>query len=110
MLKLTKLKPIIEPHEKTYFFCICENNGVDQLCRNCAADQHLCFRYIDGTIPLLPKSEISSLWPSSMIVQQGLSGTWSETPEGLQFELIMRKSAFCICKNKDTDTLEDYFF
>ena len=25
------------------------------------ADQRLCFRYTDGTIPLLPKSEISSL-------------------------------------------------
>ena len=28
---------------------------------NCAADQRLCFRYTDSTIPLLPKSEISSL-------------------------------------------------
>ena len=26
-----------------------------------SADQHLCFCYIDSTIPLLPKSEISSL-------------------------------------------------
>ena len=25
------------------------------------ADQRLCFRYTDSTIPLLPKSEISSL-------------------------------------------------
>ena len=36
-------------------FCICENKGPDQLSGNCAADQHLCFRYID----LLPKSNIS---------------------------------------------------
>ena len=42
-------------------FCICKNKGVDQLCGNCAADQPLCFHYIDSTIPLLPKSEISSL-------------------------------------------------
>ena len=28
---------------------------------NCAADQCLCFCYIGSTIPLLPKSEISSL-------------------------------------------------
>ena len=39
-------------------FCICENKDVDQLCRNCTADQCLYFRYMDGSIPLLPKSEI----------------------------------------------------
>ena len=38
-------------------FCICENND---------ADQCLCFHYTDSTIPLLSKSEISSLWPSSV--------------------------------------------
>ena len=32
----------------------------DQLRGNCEADQRLCFRYMDSTIPLLPKSEISS--------------------------------------------------
>ena len=42
-------------------FHICENKDADQLCRNCTADQCLCFRYIDITIPLLPKSEISIL-------------------------------------------------
>ena len=41
-------------------FCICKNKGADQLCGNHTADQHLYFRYIDSTIPLLPKSEISS--------------------------------------------------
>ena len=41
-------------------FCKCENKGADQLCGNRAADQHLCFRYIDSTIPLLTKSKISS--------------------------------------------------
>ena len=30
-------------------------------CSNREADQHLCFRYMDSTIPLLPKSEILSL-------------------------------------------------
>ena len=43
----------------------CENKGADQLCINCEADQRLCFRYTDSTIPLLLKSEISSFWPSS---------------------------------------------
>ena len=40
--------------------CICENNGADQLCSNCTADQRLCFRYTDSTIPIPLKSEISS--------------------------------------------------
>ena len=48
---------------------------------NREADQRLCFRYTDSTIPLLPKSEISSLQPSSVAVQPGLCGTWSETPK-----------------------------
>ena len=41
-------------------FCICENKGADQLRGNREADQHLCLCYTDGTIPLLPKSEILS--------------------------------------------------
>ena len=40
--------------------CICENKGADQLRSNCEADQLLCFRYSESTIPLLLKSEISS--------------------------------------------------
>ena len=62
-------------------FCICENKGEDQLHGNREADQRLCFRYTDSTIPLLSKSEKSSLWPSSVAVQPGLCGTWSETPK-----------------------------
>ena len=42
-------------------FCICENKDADQLRGNREADQRLCFRYTDSTIPLLPKPEISSL-------------------------------------------------
>ena len=50
-------------------FCICENKDADQLRSQlrskcavyCAADQRLCFRYIDSTIPLLPIYEITSL-------------------------------------------------
>ena len=40
--------------------CIGENKGADQLRSNCEADQRLCFRYSDSTVPLLLKSEISS--------------------------------------------------
>ena len=43
------------------FFCICENKDADQLRGNREADQRLCFRYSDSTIPLLHKFEISSL-------------------------------------------------
>ena len=60
-------------------FCICENKDADQLRGNREADQHLCFCYMDSTIPLLSKSEISSLWPSSVAVQPGLCQTRSET-------------------------------
>ena len=42
-------------------FCICENKNTDQLCGDREADQLLCFCYTDSKIPLLPKSEISSL-------------------------------------------------
>ena len=42
-------------------FCICENKDADQLRGNREADQRLCFLYIDSTIPLLSKPEISSL-------------------------------------------------
>ena len=62
-------------------FCICENKDADQLRGNREADQRLCFRYTDSTIPLLPNSEISSLYPSSVAVQPGLCGTWSENPD-----------------------------
>ena len=41
-------------------FCICENKDTDQLRGKREADQRLCFRYIDSTIPLLSKYEISS--------------------------------------------------
>ena len=42
-------------------FCICENKDADQLRGHREADLRLCFRYIDSAIPLLSKSEISSL-------------------------------------------------
>ena len=70
-------------------FCICQNKDPDQLCGNREADQRLCFRYTDGTIPLLPnstipllpKSEISSLLLSSVAVQPGLCQTRSKTSQ-----------------------------
>ena len=61
--------------------CICENKDADQLRGNREADQRLCFRYTDSTIPLLPKYEISSFQPSSVTAQPGLCRTKSETPK-----------------------------
>ena len=62
-------------------FQIGENKDADQLRGHREADQRLCFRYIDSTIPLLPKFEISSFQPSFVVVQPGLCRTWSETPK-----------------------------
>ena len=62
-------------------FCICENKDADQLRGNHEADQRLCFRFMDTTIPLLSKFEISSLYPSSGSLHPGLCQTWSETPK-----------------------------
>ena len=58
--------------------CIGENIGADQLRCNCEADQRLCFRYMDSTIPLLSKSKVSSLYPSSVTVQPALCRIWSK--------------------------------
>ena len=41
-------------------FCLGENKGADQLRGNREADQRLCFRYSDSTIPLLLKFQASS--------------------------------------------------
>ena len=50
-----------EPHYEKKGFCISENKDADQLRGNREADQRLGFCYTDSTIPLLPKSQISSL-------------------------------------------------
>ena len=59
--------------------CIGENKDADQLRGNREADQRLCFRYLDSTIPLLLKSEISSFQLFSVMVQSVLCWTCSET-------------------------------
>ena len=59
--------------------CICENKDANQLRSNREADQRLCFRNLDSTIPLLSKFNISSLYSSPIAVQPGLYQTWSES-------------------------------
>ena len=44
---------LIEPRYEKPNFCICENKDADQLRGNREADQRLCFRYTNSTIPLL---------------------------------------------------------
>ena len=80
-------------------FCICENKDADQLRGNREADQRLCFRHTDSAIPLLSKSEISSLLPSSVVVQPDLCQTWLETPKNgfLTTRLICSLCFFVSC-------------
>ena len=54
-------KGLIGARSRKPAFYTCENKDADQLRDNREADQRLCFRYTDSTIPLLPKSELSSL-------------------------------------------------
>ena len=42
-------------------FCICKNIGAYQLHGNREADEHLCFCYLDSTIPLLTEAEMQPL-------------------------------------------------
>ena len=61
-------------------FCIFKNKGADQLRGNRrAADQHLCFRFIDNKIHLLHESEISSIKQSFLSVQPESCRSRSET-------------------------------
>ena len=67
-------------HEKTAF-CICENKATDQLSSKWVADLPLYFHYMGSTIPLLSKSKISSLNPSSAALKSSLCPTWLEIPK-----------------------------
>ena len=63
LLQVMELKETVDQLSlvvKKTAFCIRENKEVDQLRGNREADQRLCFRYTDSTIPLLPKSESTS--------------------------------------------------
>ena len=74
-------------------FCICQNKDADQLRGNRKADQRLCFRYSDSTIPLPPMYENSSLWPHCLTVQPSLCLTWLETPKtGFLTTRLIRKA------------------
>ena len=65
-----------------------------------AADQRLSFHYLDRTIPLLPKSKSSSLWPLSVAVQPSLCRTCSETQKTgfLAMQLIKTKEYLSVSR------------
>ena len=59
VLQVTPIHLMSRPMEQPTI-CIGENKGADQLRGNREADQRLCFRYSDSTIPPLLNSNISS--------------------------------------------------
>ena len=84
--------------------CICENKDADQLRGNSEADQCLCFRYSDSTIPPLLNSKISSFQLFSVLVQVGLCWTCSETtllvfPRGGSIIAIFYFQAACLSRD-----------
>ena len=91
-------------------FGLCENKSADQLRSNCEADQHLCFRYSDSTISLLPKSKISSFKPSSVLVQLGLCQSWTDTLKTsfLTSWLIFTSTPFSKCLNSGQNWILAY--
>ena len=96
-------------HKKTNILHM-RKQDADQLCGNREADQRLCFHYIDSTIPLLSKSEISSLYPSSVAVQPDLCRTRSETRSWFshdvaQIFLMMRPTMWHFVFGLDYDQL-----
>ena len=85
-------------------FRICENKDADQLHCNRKADQRLCFRYINSTIPLLFKSEISSLYPSSVAAQPGFCGPGRKPECWFSYvaaHMLFQGKQFCIWKLSD---------
>ena len=88
-------------HMRNPTICICKNKAADQLRSNCKADQRLCFRFTDSTIPLLSKFEILSLQLFSVAVQPSLCRICSETQivgfltHRLNYFSQGKKSLFC---------------
>ena len=72
-------------------FHICENKDAVQLRGNRKADQRLCLRYLDSTIPLSPKYKILILQLSPVAVQPALCQTWSESKL-----LVFSRSGSCL--------------
>ena len=74
--------------------CLCKNKAADQLCSNCTADQRLCFRYSDRTVPLFLVCILMFL---------GCPEGWLAGPDSCYFmpnkSTSQRKFAVNKCKN-----------
>ena len=68
-------------------FCLCENKGAGQLCSNCTADLHLCFCYMDSTIPLLSKSKNFKLLTFCSCTSRFVSGLVRNPEDGFSHGL-----------------------
>ena len=79
-------------------FCQCENKCADQLRSNCEADQRLCFRYTDSTIPLLLNTKFQApsflllLYTPVCVGPRRKSRLLDFSCEGSHVSHIMRKS------------------
>ena len=93
-------------------FCICANKDADQQrSKNGAADQRICFQYMDSTIPPLPKFKISkplaiffdctARFVSDLVRNHEARFSHNEA----HMSPVVRKPGFCICENKDADQL-----
>ena len=73
---------------------IAENKGADQLCSDCTADQRLCFRFSDRTIPLFLKStcfyDCTSPFVSDLV--GNLNGWLSQDATHVYFSGCQRKA------------------
>ena len=71
---------------------------------DCEADQRLCFRYTDSTIPLPLKSDISSFYPSS-VADRPFCVDMIGNPEDRFSRVAARLFPFCSPEAAIEDTL-----
>ena len=62
-------------------YAICEQQRRRSACASAQSDQHFVVRCLDGVIPLVSISEISSFYLASVAEQAGLCLTLSKTPK-----------------------------
>ena len=64
-----------------HVYAICEQQRRRSAYASAQSDHAFFIRCLDSIIPLVSKSEISSLYLASVAAQAGLSLTWSQTPK-----------------------------
>ena len=91
--------------------CIGENKGADQLRDNSEADQRLCFRYWDSTIPPLLNSKISSFYFTGRFVSDlfgnhivGFSKRWLRFEREHDRTSVLHKG-FALSKANNTNQI-----